>query len=390
MQQTLRRIVLIYDARRAYDLKVMSGVASYLQENDHCSIYMEQNALKDQRLPNLHSWGGDGIIADFDDPTVAESVTKSRLPVVGFGSGYGWYAHRSSIPYFRTNNQAIASMAAEHLLERGLHHFAFCGYAYTPINGWSEEREQAFCKYIKSKGFATDIYRGRHKTTRQWASVQSSLGAWLVSLPKPLGIMAANDTRARHVLETCRAFRLRVPEEVAIIGVDNDDLLCRLSNPALSSIEQGAWRIGYEAAALLDGMMSGKKAARRHIVVDPHGLVTRRSTDVFAVDDPLVANAMTFIQRHAINGIKVPDVVNAVGVSRSGLETRFEKLLGYTVRDAIRQVKLERTRRLISETKLPLKQIAGTTGFKSIQHMTTVFGKAFGYSPAKYRRQVGP
>ena len=388
MQAGTRRIALIYDATRAYDLKVMSGVAAYLKENDHFSVYVEKNALKDQRLPELHSWGGDGIIADFDDPAVSSAVAKSRLPVVGFGSGYGWYPPGSSIPYLFTNNQAIAGIAAEHLLERGLRHFAFCGYARTPINGWSQERERAFAKCIKKKGFAIEHFAGGHKTTRQWASIQSSLGTWLVSLSKPVGIMAANDDRARHVLEACRAFRLRVPEEVAVIGVDDDELLCQLSSPALSSVEQGARRIGYEAMGLLDRMISGKKIGKRRIVIDPIGVVTRQSTDVLAIEVPLVGNAMAFIQRNALTGIKVPDVVRAVAVSRSGLETRFAKALGYTVRDAIRRVQLQRTRKLISETSLPLKQIADMTGFRSVQHMTTLFGRTFGHSPAKYRSQV--
>jgi LacI family transcriptional regulator len=389
MRRRTRSIALIYDAAHVYDLKVMSGVAAYLQENDNFSVYIEENALKDQRLPDLHSWRGDGIIADFDDPAVASAVAKSRLPVVGFGSGYGWYVRGSSIPYLFTNNEAIARMAADHLLERGLRNFAFCGYAKTSINGWSEEREKAFASYLEKKGFECDVYRGRHRSARQWGSIQHSLGAWLLSLPKPLGLMATNDNRGRHALEACRAFRLRVPEEVAIIGVDNDELLCQLSSPALSSIEQGAHRIGYEAAQLLDRMMSGKRLGKRRLVIDPKGIVTRQSTDVLAIDDSIVARAMVFIQEHAIARIKVPDVVSAVSVSRSGLETHFRSTLGCTIHGAIRRVQLERTRRLVAETKLPLKQIAGSMGFKSVQHMTNLFGKMYGYSPAKYRNEVG-
>jgi LacI family transcriptional regulator, galactose operon repressor len=388
MQSRARSIAIIYNATRVYDLKVMSGVAAYLQENENFSVYIEENALKDQRLPDLRSWSGDGIIANLDDPNVASAVAKTQLPVVGFGSGYGWYGQNSSIPYFFTNNQAVAKMAARHLLERGFRNFAYYGVPKTPVSGWSGERQIAFAEYLAKKGCKCETYRGRHTTPRQWDAMQRSLGKWLLSLPKPVGVMAANDSRARHVLEACRGVRLRVPEEVAVIGVDNHELLCRLSSPALSSIEQGARRIGYEAAKLLDRMMSGKGPLKRRTVIDPKGVVTRQSTDFMAIDDPLIAGAMAYIQQHAADGIKVPDVVRALAVSRSGLEMRFREVVGYTIHSAIRRVQLEKTRRLIAETNLPLKQIADTMGFKSVQHMTHLFGKMHGCSPAKYRHEV--
>ena len=279
-------------------------------------------------------------------------------------------------------------MAAEHLLERGFRHFAYCGYPKTPINGWSEEREQAFVNYLRKKGFPINVFRGHHKNARRWALFQRSLGAWLLSLPKPIGIMAANDNRGRHVVEVCRTYKLQVPDEVAVIGVDNDQLLCQLVSPALSSVEQGAQIIGYEAAALLDQMMFGKKPAKRRFVVDPKGIVTRQSSDVLAIDDPLVARALSFIQQNAMKGIKVPDVVNSVAVSRSSLELRVKKALGCTLHSAIRKAQLARARTLIAETAMPLKQVADSTGFKSVQHMTALFGDAFGSSPAKFRREV--
>lgn len=383
------RIALIYDARLAYDLKVMTGVATYLQEGDTYSVYIEESALKDQRLPDLRSWEGDGIIADFDDPAVAKAVVNSRIPAVGFGSGYGWYAPESRIPYFFTDNQAISQIAAEHLLDLGFRHFAYCGSVRTATNGWSQERERAFTKKVKEHGHSCAVYHGQYKTSRRWGAVQRTLGAWLWSLPKPLGVMADNDNRARHVLEACRASRLRVPEDVAVIGVDNDELLCQLSSPLLSSVEQGARRIGYEAAALLNIMMKhGKTPRQSSFIISPVGVVARQSTSFFAVEDPNVARATRFIQNHAFDSIKVPDVVKAAGVSRSGLEARFSNTLGYTIHRAIRKVKLERVRMLVSDTNLPLKQVAARTGFKSIQHMTTLFGAAFGLSPAKYREKV--
>jgi len=384
-----RQVALIYNATQAYDLKVMSGVAAYLQEGVRWNIYLEANSLKDQRLPDLNSWKGDGIIANFDDPQVAATVMHSKVPSVGFGSGYGWYSRKSRIPYFSTNKEAVAHMAADHLMDRGFRHFAYCGYPHSPISGFSEERGQAFAKHVSQRGFACQIFRGRHKTSRAWFAIQRSLGRWLESLPKPVGLMAADDQRARQVLEVCRNSGLRVPEDVAVIGVDNDELLCQLSPTLLTSVEQGAKRIGYEAAALLDRMMAGRRPRKRWFRINPVGVVTRRSTDILAIEDTRVANAMAFIWEHACQGIKVRDILNAMSTSRTGLETHFKAILGHSIHTTIRRVQLERARGLIYETDLPVKQVAARTGFKTVQHMTILFSKMFGVPPAAYRRMTG-
>jgi len=388
MRTRLRQVALIYDARSAYDLKVMSGVAAFVQQSLKWNIYIEENVLKDQRLPDLHSWKGDGVIADFDHPHVASAIVRSKLPAVGFGSGYGWYAPALSIPYFYTNNHAISVLAADHLIERGFRHFAYCGYPRGPVNGWSAEREEAFQQHLAVRHLQCHVYRGRHQSSQQWVQVQHSLGAWLKSLPKPVGLMAANDSRGRQVLEACRTHGLRVPQDVAVVGVDNDELLCRLSSPLLSSVEQGARRLGFEAAALLDQIMErrrGGKPRDRRFVIDPIEVVTRSSTEVLATDDPKVVEAVAFIAQHFSRGMKVADIVKAVGVSRSSLERRFKDALGCTVRAGVRRFQLDRARRLISDTDMPLKQVAAETGFPSVQHMTTLFGRAFGQSPARYR-----
>jgi LacI family transcriptional regulator len=380
------QVALIYDATHTYDLKVMTGVAAYFRENGKYNVYIESNALKDQRLPSLRSWGGDGVIANFDHPAVARAVAQSRLPAVAFGSGYGWYRSGSRIPYFSTNHVLVSSLAADHFLDRGFRHFGYCGYVRTETNGWTEDRRREYVRHLRKRGFDCHVYHAHHKTTQRWTSLQNSLAKWLVDLPKPVGIMAANDDRAHHVLEACRKYGLDVPHEVAVIGVNNDELLCNLTSPTLSSIEQSARRMGYEAAVCLERLICGQMVQKKHFIFDPLGIVIRQSTDVTAVDDPSVVKALRFIQEHSSEGIKVPDVVAAAMISRSGLEMRFTKQLGYTIRSAIRNGQLERVRRLISESNLPLKQVAMSTGFKSIQHMTRLFTKAFHIPPAKYRK----
>jgi LacI family transcriptional regulator len=340
-------------------------------------------------LPDLHAWHVSGIIADLDDPHVAKIMRGLDVPLVGFGGGYGWRAMLPNIPYFLSDNAAIARLGAEHLLRRGFRHFAFCGYPTTKINGWSAERECTYVSLLAKSGYFCSIYKQPHWTNQDWESFYKPLCRWLRSLPTPLGLMAANDKRARQILEACRICKLRVPADVAVIGVDNDEMICELSDPTLSSVVQGCDKIGYEAAALLDTMMSGRGPQRREFVVPPVGVVPRRSTDTLAITDERVTSALELINERAHEGWKVNDVVKAVGVSRSTLENHFKAALGRTVSDELRQVRLEQVRHLTVETELPLKQIAARAGFRSVQHMTSAFHHYTGETPAKYRRTGG-
>ena len=199
-------------------------------------------------------------------------------------------------------------------------------------------------------------------------------------------MMASNDGRALHVLQACRAEQMRVPEDVAIVGVDNDDVMCELANPPLTSVEQGARRIGFEAAALLDTMMTGQAPPRQSTAVPPEGLVARQSTDVLAIGDPDVAESLRLIRRRACEPLAVRDVLDAATVSRSTLEARFRAVLGRSIHGEIRRVQLEMAQRLLATTNMPLKEVARQSGFSSVQYFTVVFREATGVTPASARR----
>ncbi|MCL5098705.1 MAG: DNA-binding transcriptional regulator [Candidatus Omnitrophica bacterium] len=382
-----RHVALIYDASLPYDVQVINGIGTYAHQVGNWSVFIEEFALRNQRLPELRTWKGDGILADFDDPKVAAAVRSLPMPVVGFGGGYGWHDPSTRIPYFATDNQAIAKLAADHLLDRGFRRFAFCGFPKSRINGWSEERASAFKQCIREAGFGCSIFTGPHFAAQQWAAMQRALCRWLSSLPKPLGLMACNDKRARHVLEACRTLGAQVPDEVAVVGVDNDVMLCQLADPPLTSVQQGTRRLGYEAAALLDQLMAGKKTPRLKFSIAPEQVVNRRSSDVLAVEDTLVAQLIRFIREHATEGAKVSDVVKAMRRSRTTLETRLQSIIGRTIHDEIRRVQIDQARRLLSTTDLALKQVAASAGFASVQYMTTLFSQQFGQTPAQYRKQ---
>lgn len=384
----LRRLGLIYDARRAFDRKVMAGVAAWLKEHQDFCLHVEQNSLHHPIPPNLASWDLDGIIANVDNQIVAKAVTASGLPAVGFGTGYRGYEPEPSTPYLFPSDAGIANLAADHFAACGLHNFGYCGYTHSKLSGWSKAREDAFAIRLAERGFTCSIWLEPKAETQPGDSLQGGLAAWLRSLPKPAGVMAADDVQARRILEVCRAHGIAVPGEIAVIGVDNDELLCGLGMTALTSIEPGALRLGYEAAELLDGMMHGKKPAQLNVAIKPVGIMGRQSTESVIVRDRVVEKAMTIIQEGVSEGIRVSDVARAVAISRPSLERRFKKEFGETVHGMMRKVQLERAKRLVADSDLPLKQVAVSTGFRSVQYMTTLFRRTFGHPPAIYRQRA--
>ncbi len=257
-------------------------------------------------------------------------------------------------------------MAAEHLLERGFSHFGFIGH---PGINWSEGRHEGFLAAIAAAGYACDEYRGAGKTLRRyhqrsWEKEADEVAAWVRALPKPVGIMACNDFRAVQLLDACRRAEVAVPEEAAVIGVDDEDVACEMANPPLSSVVTNALHVGYEAASMLDGLMRGRRPPSLELCLPPTGIVARRSTDIMAITDPLVATAMQFIRQHACDGINVNDLLRHLPAARSVLQRRFKQLLNRTIHDAILGERIRKVKELLAETPLSLAEIAQRHRFR--------------------------
>ena len=384
MAKKPRQVAVILDVSSPYQRKMIRGVAAYARQAGGWRLYVEENPL--DTLPDLKAWRGDGIITAFTERRYAALVRGLDLPVVGVEGGYGWYEPDSGIPYFATDDAAVAQMAADHLIGQGYSRLAFCGLPKSRQTEWGERRRRAFVARAREAGVPCHVYAGHHQSTRQWAALQRDLCTWLRSLEKPVGIMAANDARARHVLEACRSVGLRVPEDVAVIGVDNHELMCELTDPPLSSIEQGAQELGYRAAELLDQMMAGKRPRALANLVAPERVIVRRSTDTLVIGDADVAKAMRFIRDHACEHIRVADVLDQVAVSRSTLEARFRTIIGKTIRDEIHDAMLRHAQELIAAKELTLKQVAREAGFSHVQHMTNLFRRRLGRTPGEFQR----
>ena len=363
----------------------MHGIIAYTREHDETwSVYLGEQGRGDDPPGWLRRWRGDGIIARIENERIAAAVTATGLPVVDVSAA----RTVGSLPWVETNDRAIAELGAAHLLERGLAHLAFCGDRRF---NWSRWRRDPFVAAARAAGATCDVYEPTAAATRQgWGALEHEVAAWLRSLPKPVGVMACYDLRGRQVLDACRRLGLAVPDEVAVIGVDNDELLCSLADPPLSSVQPDTRRTGLEAAALLERLMSGAERPRgQAVLVDPLGVVTRRSTDVLAVDDPDVAAAVRFVRDHACEGISVKDLLARVPLSRRVLEARFRKLLGRTPHEEIARVQFARVRQLLRETRLPLDAIARRAGFRTAEYLSTAFRREFGVPPSVYRREGG-
>jgi LacI family transcriptional regulator len=230
--------------------------------------------------------------------------------------------------------------------------------------------------------------KGRPRETElSWEQERRRLAAWIKALPRPIGIMAAYDIRGRQVLDVCRELGIHVPDQAAVIGVDNDELLCDFASPSLSSVRPNAVRTGYEAAALLDRLMRGERLAATAILVPPLGVVTRGSTDTLAIDDAEISAAVRFIREQALRDITVRDVLAKVPLSRRVLEARFKQLIGRTPHEEIERVKIEHVKRMLAETDLTLAAIAHRSGYKHVEYMCVAFKRATGTPPGKYRVQ---
>jgi LacI family transcriptional regulator len=292
---------------------------------------------------------------------------------------------KATLSEIASDSHGAATVAAEHLLELGLKHFAYVGEEY---RAWSAYREEGFAVRIREAGFDPIIYKPpKAKRDRVWEREQNVLAEWIAALPKPVGIMACNDDRGRQVLESCRTAEVLVPLEAAVIGVDNDELLCELSNPPLTSISLNAEAGGYRAAALLDHMMSTGDQTPQRLVVEPLYVVQRRSTESSAVDDPDVATALHMIHTLATKQLTIDEIVNHLNVSRRMFEIRFRRSVGRTPHQELRRVRLLRAQQLLLETDNTIADVALAAGFCSPAHLGQVFRKDLGKTPAQYRRE---
>lgn len=377
----VRHVALFIESARATGRNILQGVIRYVREQPSWVTYFEPRGLEEPPPRWLSHWHGDGILARIAKPAMAEAIHATGLPAIDLR---GTLTKKYFVQVL-TDNARVAQLAFTHLRERGLRHFAFCGLP-AGLHHNQDQRRLEFQRLVEEAGFPCPAFQFRSHVA-DWEQTRQQMAGWLRGLAKPVGILACHDDHAYQVLEACHLDGLHVPEEVAVLGVDNDPVLCNLTQPPLSSIDLNCSQNGYEAAAWLDRLMAGCKPPPGPILLEPRGVETRHSTDLCVLDDPEVSVAVHFIQKHACEGIRIADVLRVVSLSQTALEQRFHRHLGRTPKAELLRVQIERACQLLRESDLPLKNIARCTGFSSEKYFSDAFIRQCGISPTTYRKR---
>lgn len=363
---------------------MLKGIAHFERTHRSWAAFLDDEARAEHDARWVKSKRWNGVISRHTTPALVRTCAGLGLPLVDLNDCPAF----AEVPKIRPDNAALGHLGAEHLLERGHHHFAFCGFK---TESWSCERRDGFLEALGLAGHSCHVFDVDYPgdVTPFWDQRQASaLATWVRGLPRPLAVMACNDLRALQVVEAAQSAGLLVPEEVAVLGCNNDTIRCELADPPLSSVATNAFQSGYLAAETLAKLMAGEKVKVGETLVDPVSVIARPSTDALAIDDRHVAAALAFIREHACHGLNVEQVLQAAHTSRSQLEKKFRRLLGRSPQAEIRRVQMAKIKQLLFETDFPLKKISDLTGFEHSEYMCVVFKRLTGESPGAYRKRV--
>ena len=387
MATKTHRIALLFNANKTFDRDVISGIAAYLgRRRSTWELFLEEDFRT--RLDGIEHWQGDGVIADMDDPAVVAALSRCTVPVVGVGGSYASRDHYPpGVPYVATDNFNLVKVAHDHLIDVGLHRFAMFSLPKSDQHRWAQEREDAFSRLMQHDNMEAEIFRGHETSALSWDEAVRSQIAWLHSLPKPIGIIAVTDARARLLLQACTIAGIEVPEQVALVGIDNDPLVRMLTRIPLSSVIQGTQEMGRAAAHLLDQMLHGVRPDKTPVLVPPAGIKVCASSLHPLVKHPHVMRACHYIRQYACQGIKTHQVAEYVGVSRSSLEAYFRRELGCSVHDVILRYKLDAAKAGL-QSERSIGDVALACGFTSTQYLHLVFKRELGCTPRAYRDRL--
>jgi len=377
-----RHVLLLVETSKVYGRGLLDGIGRYAMAHGQWSLRVEERGLDKGPSRLLRAWQGDGIIFRSTDEATVQAIRRKRVPAVDTNSavvGHGF-------PLVYADEDRIAQLAVTHFLERRFQHFGYCAIEDTR---WVRWRREAYLRELARLGLQAQTFEATPARRTGGLPADRRLPAWVAGLRKPIGVLAANDVCGTRLIAACREAGVRIPEEVAVLGVDNDEVICRLTSPPLSSIDPDSPTIGYRAAGLLDEMMQGGRSPSDPVFISPRGVVTRQSTDTLAVADADLVQALAFIRQRASQGIGVDDVVRAVGVSRATLERKFAAHLATTPRLAIVRAQIDRVKCLLLETNYTLDRIAALTGYKSQSHLSVAFKREVHRTPGEYRAQHG-
>ena len=377
-----KKIAILITPTTEYTREIIRGIFKYSGNKSEWETSRIPTYL--DRLKMLAEYKLDGIITFSGEKTTLDIIAELQIPIINTSS----YSSELVVPRVITDNAEIGRKAAEYFIGLGFRQGAFFGNLWT---AFAQTRGEGFCAELARHGISCSVYSeskeeagivglASHKITEEEKTY-----AWLRDLPKPVGILAWADSGARHLANICLQRHLHIPDEVALLGVDDDIMECTITDPPLSSVTLGGENIGYEAAHMLDLLMSGKELPSREVRLPPMGITVRTSTDTLAVSDPDVASALRYIRAHASEPIGVADVLDAVPLSRRVLEIRFRTRLGSSILEEITRAHVELAKQLLADVEMPNAMVAQRAGFRSINALYVAFRRMVGMSPNAFR-----
>lgn len=379
-------ILLGIEDSRAYGRGLLRGVSQYARIHGPWLFrtrpeFYHGGSRISARLADLRNARFDGVITRELNRQQMQAITRLGVPVIVASH----MTLEPSLPNIMTDCEAIGRMAARHFLERGFRHFGYCGLTDM---FWSGRREVSFTAVIREAGYDVHPYLPpRAKRDRLWGREQFIMAKWLGQLPRPVAVMACTDDRARDLVEACELAGLNVPEDVAILGVDNDRLVCDLAGVPISSIALNTEQAGFEAAEWLAQLMAGQNVRQRQIVVSATHVEVRRSTDILAIEDRHVAKAIHYINAHANDPLQVAEVAREVGLSERHLYDRFHRALGRSIHEQITMARVARICWLLENTTMSVLEIALKIGLPDDKHLSRYFRRHQGIPPAAWRKK---
>ncbi len=376
----MKRILLLRTWEATLDSDIRYGIADYASKNEPWSFYeVSERSWDRPSVASIEEWDGDGMIGPIYKPADIAAVKRLGIPAVNTSA-------RASPSCVNLDDAAVGRVGAAHLIDRGFRHMAFASVINT---AYADVRAAGFVAEARARGIEPIVYPGDHGPGPRWTwhTIAGDFARWIADLPTPIGIMACHDTRARHVLAGCELAGRSVPDEVAVLGAGNNAPVCLLGSPTISSVDFDAFRVGYQAAKLLDRLMRGETAPQTPTKLTPLGVVPRQSTDTLAFDDPMIGRALRFIRTQPTRALSVEDVVSAVHTSRPTLERKFRLRVGHSPFQEVRRVQIEHVKRLLIETDWDIKQVAVASAFRDPIRLGIVFKKETGQTPTAFRAE---
>jgi LacI family transcriptional regulator len=378
----LRKVALLIETTRSYTREILSGVRRFLSARGPWSAFLELRALESTPPEWLKGWDGEGILTRTYNRRMSELIDAIGIPAVELRSTH----FRGVRPFVGMDNAEVGRLAAEHLLNQGYREMAVYGLR---SELFFEERVRNFISTVRARGGVCEQWMEEDSDrTEDWEGTQERLMGWVRGLPKPVGVFAANDQLAVRVLDACRRLDLGVPEDVAVLGAENEETLCGFATPALSSVALDGESVGYRAAELLERMMEGEAPGAGEVLVPPRGVVVRASSDAFAITDRLVASAARLIRENATSGLNVAELCRRLNASRSTLDRRMKAVMQRTPKAEIQRVRFMEVERLLRDTDLTVEEIAFRTGFAHSQYLHAAFWELRRMTPGQFRKKT--